>query len=69
MNIHVYLSYLKMYYIKKYLLLILLHVYYFLSYGLLNTRPGGGQGLSIRNLSTQIRLSYDIFNFKLNEKN
>lgn len=41
----------------------------FLSYGLLNTRPGGGQGLSIRNLSTQIRLSYDIFNFKLNEKN
>ena len=41
----------------------------FLSYGLLNTRPGGGQGISIRNLSTQLRVSYDIFNFNLNEKN
>ena len=41
----------------------------FLSYGLLNTRPGGGQGISIRNLSTQLRVSYNIYNFKLNEKN
>ena len=41
----------------------------FLSYGLLNTRPGGGQGVSIRNLSTQLRVSYDIFNLNLNEKN
>ena len=41
----------------------------FLSYGLLNTRPGGGQGVSIRNLSTQLRVSYNIFNLNLNEKN
>ena len=35
----------------------------FLSYGLLNTRPGGGGGSSIRNLSSQIRISFDLINF------
>ena len=34
----------------------------FLSYGILNTRPGGGIGSSIRNLSTQIRFHYNILN-------
>ena len=34
----------------------------YVSYGVLNTRPGGGQGNSIRNLTTQIRISYFLFN-------
>ena len=33
------------------------------SFGILNIRPGGGYGSSIRNVSTQIRVSYDIFKF------
>ena len=34
-----------------------------LSYGILNVRPGGGMGTSIRNLSTQIRVSYYLTKF------
>jgi hypothetical protein len=41
----------------------------FLSYGLLNTRPGGGGGSSIRNLSSQIRISFNLFKFNSDEKN
>jgi len=33
-----------------------------ISLGILNIRPGGGLGSSIRNLSTQIRVSYNLFN-------
>lgn len=33
-----------------------------ISFGILNIRPGGGLGSSIRNLSTQIRVSYNLFN-------
>ena len=33
------------------------------SFGILNIRPGGGYGSSIRNVSTQIKVSYDIFKF------
>ena len=35
----------------------------FLSYGVLNTRPGGGSGSSVRNLTTQLKISYDLINF------
>jgi hypothetical protein len=34
------------------------------SFGILNIRPGGGLGSSIRNLSTQIRVSYNLFNLE-----
>ncbi len=34
------------------------------SFGILNIRPGGGYGSSIRNVSTQIRVSYEILNFE-----
>ena len=33
-----------------------------ISFGIFNIRPGGGLGSSIRNLSTQIRVSYNLFN-------
>ena len=33
-----------------------------ISFGILNIRPGGGLGSSIRNLSTQIRATYNLLN-------
>jgi len=33
-----------------------------ISFGILNIRPGGGLGSSIRNLSTQIRVVYNLLN-------
>ena len=33
-----------------------------ISFGILNIRPGGGLGSSIRNLSTQIRVTYNLLN-------
>ena len=33
-----------------------------ISFGILNIRPGGGLGSSIKNLSTQIRVTYNLLN-------
>ncbi len=39
-----------------------------LTLGILNTRPGGGIGSSVRNLSTQIRLIYNFWKIEKDEK-
>ena len=40
----------------------------YISYGILNIRPAGGFGSSVRNLSTQVRFNYIFSKLKSNEK-
>ncbi|MFL2990854.1 MAG: porin family protein [Cytophagales bacterium] len=40
----------------------------YISYGILNIRPAGGFGSSIRNLSTQVRFNYIFSKLESNEK-
>lgn len=40
----------------------------YISYGILNIRPAGGFGSSVRNLSTQVRFNYILSKLKSNEK-